>query len=53
MAIKRKLSLVFLLLSLFIFAILLLNSELGSDSEVTYTDLHRPEIVGEDRSNTP
>ena len=53
MRLKRR-----LLLSLgglfvgFIF-LLLINSSLGTDRDETFTDLHRPEIVGESGSLRP
>ena len=33
--------------------IILINSSLGVDREETFTDLHRPEIVGETQSLAP
>ncbi len=36
-----------------LFLVIVLNSSLGVDSEVTFTDVHRPEIVGESGSLRP
>jgi hypothetical protein len=53
MALRRKLGLTVSALVLGIIVIVLLNSGLGVDREETFTDLHRPEIVGESQSNAP
>ncbi len=33
--------------------LILINSSLGPDRDETFTDLHRPEIVGESASQRP
>lgn len=38
---------------LLLLLVIALNSSLGVDREETYTDLHRPEIVGESGSLRP
>jgi hypothetical protein len=53
MGLRRKLRLAVSALVLGMVVIVLLNSRLGVDREETFTDLHRPEIVGESQSNAP
>jgi hypothetical protein len=50
---RRKVKLTVSLLVVGFLVIVLLNSRFGVDSEETFTDLHRPEIVGESQSNAP
>ena len=47
MPIRRKLGLWIGALLLGLLFLILMNSSLGVDSEETYTDLHRPQIVGD------
>lgn len=44
---RRKIVLWVGALLLGLLALILINSSLGVDSDETYTDLHRPQIVGE------
>ncbi len=53
MPLRRKIGLAVGTLFLALIVIILINSSLGVDRDETFTDLHRPEIVGEDRSLTP
>ena len=47
MGIRRKIVLCVGALLLGLLFLILINSSLGVDSDETYTDLHRPQIVGE------
>lgn len=53
MALRRKIRIVFVAVFVGLALIILINSSLGVDSEQTFTDAHRPEIVGQDRSLSP
>jgi hypothetical protein len=53
MAIRRRLKLTAGAIALGLLLIIVLNSSLGVDRDETFTDLHRPEIVGESQSNAP
>ncbi len=53
MRIRRPLFLIGGGLIALLFLVIVLNSSLGVDSEVTFTDIHRPEIVGESGSLRP
>ena len=53
MAIRRRLKLTVGAIALGLLLIIVLNSPLGVDRDETFTDLHRPEIVGESQSNAP
>lgn len=44
---RHKIGLVVGALFLGLFFLVLINSSLGVDREETYTDLHRPQIVGD------
>ena len=50
---RRAASLVAISILLGLIGIIALNSSLGVDADETYTDAHRPAIVGEDRASTP
>ncbi len=50
---RRKAKLTISLVVASVLIIVLLNSSLGVDRDETFTDLHRPEIVGESQSNAP
>ena len=47
MQLRRKLAIAGGVLFLGFVLLILLNSSLGVDSEETFTDLHRPQIVGD------
>ena len=51
--VRRKAKLAISLVVASMLMIVLLNSGLGVDRDETFTDLHRPEIVGESQSNAP
>jgi hypothetical protein len=51
--VRRKAKITISLMVASILIIVLLNSGLGVDRDETFTDLHRPEIVGESQSNAP
>ena len=53
MTVRRKVRWAVSLMVVGFIVILLLNSRLGVDRDETFTDLHRPEIVGESQSNAP
>ena len=53
MALRRKIGLTLGLMLLGLLGLIAINSGLGVDRDETFTDLHRPEIVGNDRSLTP
>ena len=53
MTARRTLRLTVALMVVGFILILLLNSRFGVDRDETFTDLHRPEIVGESQSNAP
>ena len=53
MRLKRRLLLSVGGLMLGLTFLILINSSLGSDRDETFTDLHRPEIVGESASERP
>ena len=53
MRLKRRLLLTAGGLVLGLFLLILINSPLGTDRDETFTDLHRPEIVGESASERP
>ena len=53
MTARRTLRLTVALIVVGFILILLLNSRFGVDRDETFTDLHRPEIVGESQSNAP
>ena len=53
MRLKRKLVISVGSLMLGLIFLILINSSLGTDRDETFTDLHRPEIVGESASERP
>ena len=53
MALRRKIRTVIVAVFVGLVLIILLNSGLGVDADETFTDAHRPEIVGQDRSLSP
>lgn len=53
MTLRRKIRTVVVAVFVGLVLIILINSGLGVDAEQTFTDAHRPEIVGLDRSLSP